>query len=142
MIDQQARAVQSVISAATYGEFRCRELNRHTKSLRDMLGPLLNEYSPRAVAGQELGAIVIIAWDLTVKMNTSHLTFQVYFPETCSKFTAATMNAKDSTANAMQLQIRQTRLKLVVTPVITMRDDRGTTIMAKSIMQSDVLLMN
>lgn len=106
-----------------------------------MIGPLLNSDAARADAGQELGGIVITAWDLAIKMTTSHLTFQVYFPETCSKFTAATMHAKDSRIDAMQLQIQQARLKLVITPVITMRDDRGTTIMAKSILPSDVLLM-
>jgi hypothetical protein len=107
-----------------------------------MVGPLLNANCGRAVAGQELGGLVITSWELAVKINTSHLTFQVYFPETCMKFSAATMNAKDNTTDAMQLQIKQARLKLVITPVITMRDDRGTTILAKSILHSDVLIMS
>lgn len=141
MVDQQARAIQGIVSSPNYSQYRAKKLNFHTKNLRDMIGPLLNSDAARADAGQELGGIVITAWDLTVKMTTSHLTFQVYFPETCTKFTAATMHAKDTNIDPLQLQIRQARLKLVVTPVITMRDDRGTTIMAKGILPAEVLLM-
>lgn len=106
-----------------------------------MVGPLLNADCARALAGQELGNIVITAWELAVKMTTSHITFQVYFPETCNKFSAATMTAKNSTTNPLTLQVYQARLKLVITPVITLRDDRGTTIIAKSVLHSKVLVM-
>ena len=62
--------------------------------------------------------------------------------ETASKFNAATMISKDQpNVDAMQLQIHQTRLKLVITPVVTMRDDRGTTIKAKNLHHSTVLTM-
>jgi hypothetical protein len=107
-----------------------------------MLGPLLNDGSDRTAAGRDLGAIAIKAWELSVKMHTSYLTFQVYFPETASKFSASTMVAKDRRrVNPIILQTRQTRLKLVITPVITMRDDRGTTIKAKNLHLSSVLTM-
>jgi hypothetical protein len=107
-----------------------------------MLGPLLNQGSVRAEAGRDLGAITIKAWELSVKMFTSHLTFQVYFPETATKFNAATMIAKDQPrVDPMHLQVKQTRLKLVITPVITLRDDRGTTIKAKNLHFSSVLTM-
>ena len=114
----------------------------HSKKLRDILGPLLNHGCSRADAGRDLGAITIKAWELSVKMFTSQLTFQIYFPETATKFHAATMIAKDQPrADPMHLQIRQTRLKLVITPVITLRDDRGTTIKAKNLHMSTVLTM-
>jgi hypothetical protein len=142
LIDRQARAVQSIISSKDYQSFRSLQLNYHTKRLRDMLGPLLNTNTQRAEAGRDLGAIAVKAWELSVKMHTSHLTFQVFFPETASKFNAATMIAKDQpNVDAMQLQIHQTRLKLVITPVVTMRDDRGTTIKAKNLHHSTVLTM-
>lgn len=142
MIDQQSKAVQSVVSSADYSKFRAKKLGEHTKRLRDMLGPLLNQNAVRSEAGGDLGAIAVTTWELSVKMNTSHLTFQIYFPETAAKFSAATMIAKDNSGvDPMSLQIKQNRLKLVITPVITMRDDRGTTIKAKSLHYSNVLLM-
>lgn len=141
-IDQGSRAVQSVVAAKDYHSFRAKQLGVHTKALRDMLGPMLNADAARAQAGTDLGAIVVHSWELSCKMHSARLTFQIYFPETSSKFTAATMKAKDQTKiDPMQLQIQQARLKLVITPVITMRDDRGTTIRAKSILSSNVLLM-
>ncbi|KAH8672656.1 hypothetical protein BGZ60DRAFT_429975 [Tricladium varicosporioides] len=142
LIDTQARACQSVLSSTSYQAYRANQLNNHTKRLRDILGPLLNDNVSLQAAGRDLGSIVVCAWELNCKMHCSHLTFQVYFPETASKFTAATMVAKDRpSTDPMQLQIRQTRLKLVITPVITMRDDRGTTIKAKNLHHSTVLTM-
>jgi hypothetical protein len=41
----------------------------------------------------------------------------------------------------MELQLRQTWLKLVITPVITMRDDRGTAMKANNLHHSTVLTM-
>lgn len=142
LIDQQARAIQSIVASPNYQDFRLTEISIHSKKLRDMLGPFLNPGCVRAEAGRDLGAIVIKAWELSIKMFTSHLTFQVYFPETASKFMAATMIAKDQPrVDPIRLQIKQTRLKLVITPVITLRDDRGTTIKAKNLHLSTVLTM-
>jgi hypothetical protein len=142
-IDRGSAAVQSVVAARDYSSFRAQQLNFHTKALRDILGPMLNDGAVRSEAGKDLGAIAVHSWELSVKMHTAGLTFQIYFPETASKFTAATMKAKDRVnADPMQLQVQQVRLKLVITPVITMRDDKGTTIKAKAIHSSNVLLMS
>lgn len=103
---------------------------------------MLNDSISREGPGKDLGAICFAAWDLSASMHTSHLTFQVFFPETASKFSAASMMAKDQpNMRPMDLQVRQTRLKLVITPVVTMRDDRGTTIKAKNLHHSTVLTM-
>ncbi|KAG0648949.1 hypothetical protein D0Z07_4805 [Hyphodiscus hymeniophilus] len=141
-IDQASEAIQAVMGSKNFQSFRAQQLGVHTKALRDMLGPLLDDGVTRASAGVDLGAIAVLSWDLSCKMHTSRLTFQIYFPETNGKFTAATMEHKDMTnADPLQLQIEQVRLKLVITPVITMRDDRGTTIRAKNIHSAMVLLM-
>ena len=130
------------MGAKDYQAFRAQQLGIHTKALRDMLGPLLDDGVTRASAGVDLGAIAVLSWYLSCKMHTARLTFQIYFPETNGKFTAATMKAKNMTnVDPMQLQIEQVRLKLVITPVITMRDDRGTTIRAKALHSAMVLLM-
>ena len=122
--------------------YRTNRLAHHTKQLRNILGPMLNDSSDRSLAGKDLGIIAVKAWDLATKMHSSGLTFHIIFPETASKFNASSMIAKDQpTTKGMELQIRQTRLKLVITPVITIRDDRGTTLIAKNIHQSTVLTM-
>ena len=141
LIDQKASAIQSLVSSAKYSDFRNMKFNQHTKALRNMLGPLLNVNASRAVAGKELADLVIKTWDIAVKMATSHVTFQIFFPETANKFCASTMDVKDNKTDPMKLQLHQARLKLVITPVVTLRDDRGTTIIAKSILNSNVLVM-
>ncbi|KAI6710515.1 hypothetical protein JHW43_006956 [Diplocarpon mali] len=142
LVDKRAKAIQKIVSSPNWAAFRQTSLATHSKRLRDILGPMLNDYSLRSTAGSDLGAIILKAWDLSVNMNTSQLTFQIYFPETAQKFNASTMIAKDKKyTDAMALQIKQARLKLVITPVVTMRDDRGTTIRAKNLHKSTVLTM-
>lgn len=141
LIDRQSEAVQSIVDSPRFNNFRNEQLNLHTKRLRDLLGPLLNTECARSQAGKELGTITVTAWDLSVKMYTSHLSFQVYFPDTTAKFNAATMVATDTDQDPVKLQIQQARLKLVITPVITMRDDRGTTIKVKNLRMANVVLM-
>ncbi len=134
--------VQRIVTSPSYEGFRAEQVGAHSKRIRDMLGPLLNQGCDRNRAGNDLGIIIVQSWDTSVKMLTSHLSFQIYFPETAQKFNAATMTAKDQPkVDQIQLQLRQTRLKLVITPVVTMRDDRGTTIKAKNLHASSVLTM-
>ncbi|KAK0125307.1 hypothetical protein ONS96_009161 [Cadophora gregata f. sp. sojae] len=142
LINRRAKAVQFAVDHPKWEEYRNDQLNRHSQQLRDILGPMLNDGANRSKAGGDLGAIAFKAWTLSQEMNTAQVTFQVYFPETASKFTASTMIAKDKMdKNPMSLQIGHTRLKLVITPVITMRDDRGTTIKAKNLHYATVLTM-
>lgn len=141
LIDKQVSIVSEVIQAADYREYNSVALGFHSKRLRDMLGPILNDDADRKQAGRDLGHVASTAWKLSENMWTSHLTFQVYFPETAAKFSAATMIAKDSKLEPMQLQIKQARLKLVISPVVTLRDDRGTTIKVKSLHHATVLTM-
>jgi len=142
LIDQQCNAIQSIVDSDDYHNYRRNQLNHHTRSLRDMLGPLLNEGCERAIAGREIGEVTVKAWELSVKMYTSCLTFQIFFPETCAKFTSAIMNSRDHpNENPNVLQTKQIRVKLVMTPIITLRDDRSTTIRVKNLLHSDVLLM-
>lgn len=122
------------MNSEPYDAWRSSQLLTHTKRLREMLGPLLNRHSDRAAAGKDIGCLAIAAWDQTAKMFSMPFTFQIFFPETNSKFTAANMNARDKVNfDPMSLQVKQTRLKLVITPVVTLRDDRGKTIKAKSL---------
>ena len=142
LIDRRARAIQYAVSSPNWGVYRLDGIKRHGQQLRDILGPMLNDGANRSQAGGDLGTIAHEAWDVSQALNTAQVTFQVYFPETASKFTASTMIAKDKMdRNPMSLQIAHTRLKLVITPVITMRDDRGTTIKAKNLHYATVLTM-
>ncbi|KAH7419182.1 hypothetical protein BKA64DRAFT_8932 [Cadophora sp. MPI-SDFR-AT-0126] len=142
LIDRRAKAIQHAVCSPNWGEYCQEQINGHCQKLRNILGPMLNDGANRSKAGNDINAITRKAWNVSQEMNTAQVTFQVYFPETASKFTASTMIAKDKMdKNPMGLQINHTRLKLVITPVITMRDDRGTTIKAKNLHYATVLTM-
>ena len=143
LIDRRATAIQGIFSGNGFEKWRKDELELHSRNLRNTIGAMINETALRTLAGRDLGAIVLKAWDLSVKLNTAPLTFQIFFPETATKFNASTMIAKEQpNVDPMQLQIKQTRLKLVITPVVTMRDDRYGKIRAKNLHSSTVLIMN
>ncbi|PQE16877.1 hypothetical protein CJF30_00003582 [Rutstroemia sp. NJR-2017a BBW] len=143
LIREQSNVVEQVIASPHYTEFRNAALMHHTKHLRDMLGPLLNKNCSRSKAGADLGVLVIACFDLGSKMWSARLSFQIIFPELLgAKFVAGTMIAKDHpNDNPFHLQTKQKRLKLVMTPSITMRDDNSLTIIAKNLHKANVLLM-
>ncbi|QSZ34706.1 hypothetical protein DSL72_007561 [Monilinia vaccinii-corymbosi] len=143
LVAEQSALIKSVISSRDYVTFRNDALIHHTKSLRDMLGPLMNKGCSRTKAGGDLGLMIISSMEIGAKMWTAKLSFQIVFPELLgSKYTAGTMIAKDHpNDNPYQLQTRQKRLKLVMTPSITMRDDNSITIIAKNLHKANVLLM-
>ncbi|RDW74991.1 hypothetical protein BP6252_06133 [Coleophoma cylindrospora] len=141
LLDQQLYAVREIVEGPGYRKYRNEQLEHHGKKLRKMLGGLLNNNVVRSSAGTDLGAIATFAWDLSAKMNTAHFTFVTAFFETTSKFSAATMTTKDTLSrDPMQLQLSGARLKLVITPNITIRDDRGASIKVKNLHKSNVLV--
>ncbi|KAG9245684.1 hypothetical protein BJ878DRAFT_479007 [Calycina marina] len=141
-INKQARAVQSIIESPEFKDFRRSRLSTYSRTLRDMLGPVLDVATERVSAGQELGKLTIKAFDLSMMMFSSFVTFQIFFPETCTKYTGAIMASRDHpNENPNVLQTKQIRVKLVITPVITLRDDRTTTIRVKNLLHANVLLM-
>ncbi|KAI9734188.1 MAG: hypothetical protein M1818_006605 [Claussenomyces sp. TS43310] len=142
-VAMQTSAVQSIVSDDDFLAYRAHRLSQHTKELRGLLGPLLNKNVARADAGRDIGGMTVHAFDLSVRMHTSGWSFQFIFPECASKFGSTSMICRDSsiTDTPLDLQIRQARLKLVITPVVTMRDDRGLSIRVKQLHCANVLTM-
>ncbi|APA08177.1 hypothetical protein SS1G_00130 [Sclerotinia sclerotiorum 1980 UF-70] len=143
LIAEQTALIKSVINSPDYVTFRNDMLVHHTKRLRDILGPLMNQGCSRTKAGGDLGVMIISSMEICAKMWTAKLSFQIVFPDLLGvKFTAGTMTPKDHPRdNPYQLQTKQKRLKLVMTPSITMRDDNSITIIAKNLHKANVLLM-
>jgi hypothetical protein len=142
IIDQQTKVIERIIQDPKFSIFREARLKEHAAKLRNMLGPLLSRNAARSDAGKDLGTLAATAWDNACALHTSHLTFQTVFPDTHTKFLSATMIARDKPdKDPHTLQLAQLRLKLVITPLTTMRNDRGTTIQAKELHKADVLTM-
>lgn len=139
---QYSKLVEDISKHPSFAAYQSMRVAFHSTKLRAILGPLLNTHAVRNTAGVDLGRIVKRVWDLSVAIYTSYMTFQIYFPETNSKFNAATMFAKDQPGeDQTQLQFNQLRLKLVITPVITLRDDSTTSIRTQNLHKAVVLTM-
>jgi len=139
---QYSKLLEEIAQHPSYAAYQNMRITFHSTKLRGILGPLLNTHAVRNTAGVDLGRIVKRVWDLSVAIHTSYMTFQIYFPETNSKFNAATMWAKDQPGeDQTQLQFNQLRLKLVITPVITVRDDSTTSIRTQNLHKAVVLTM-
>ncbi|KAI6245714.1 hypothetical protein HI914_06019 [Erysiphe necator] len=144
IIDRRDTVIKNIIEDTGYDLLRSMRLNQHSNSLRGILGSFLNEDCDFASAGRDLGAIVALSFDLCARIHSSALTFQILFPNlTTTKFNASTMIVRDKILiKPLALHhIAMTRLKLVISPMVTLRDDRGTTIKAKSLQLATVLTM-
>jgi hypothetical protein len=142
VIDDQRKIVQSVVDASDYKKFEGKQIEYHSKELRKYIGPLLDVGNNQHRCASDIDGIVRTAWSLSIKMNASKSQFRVIYPDTGSKFIAATMVPKNFLEETpMSLQLQQIRLKLVISPCITMREDRVTTIVAKNLVSATVLLM-
>lgn len=142
LVDRRDTIIRNIIKDKDYKVLRSTRLTQHSNSLRGILGSLLNEDCDFDSAGRNLGAIVALAFDLCQSLHSSALTFQIVFPNlTTTKFNASTMIVRDKTfIKPLALnRIAMTRLKLVISPMVTLRDDRGTTIKAKSLQLATVL---
>lgn len=115
-------------------------VSQHAKKLRDCLGPVLNADAKRADAGRDLTAIATKAFDLSARLYTSGWTFLISMPDTGSKFLHPNMKPRNTTQSPLEMHIRQTRVKFAITPFITMRDDRGMSIVTRNIDQASVLV--
>lgn len=143
LVSAQTIAISHIVSSEEYPPFRSAVLDKHTKNLRALLGPMLNLGVARANAGRDLGAIVVNAFDISTKLFTSSYSFVIMFPKCGDKFQYASMICRDSShsIDPLSLQIKQYRLKLVITPIITLRDDRQLTIKVASVQYANVLVM-
>lgn len=108
-----------------------------------MLGPLLDLGIERKDAGRGLGGIAVSAWDLSAKIFTSNFTFIWSFSECGARFVHPSVECVDPSEEEtpMQLGIRQAKIKLAITPIITIRNDRLTTISVKDVCKGHVLIL-
>jgi hypothetical protein len=142
IVSQQMKTMQALEACDDFQEYRAFKLQIHTKALRELLGPLLNLTVVRAQAGRDIGAFAVYAFDLGVKMLTSDWAFRYHFPKSGERFGHTAMIQRDNLAESpLSMQIRQARLKFIITPIITMRRDTDSgNISPKQVAHAQVLI--
>jgi hypothetical protein len=144
LVNLRTELIREIVSRDTYPKFRSDTLSYHSGQLRKLLKDVLNQNAYHPNAGRDLARIVVGAFELGQAMFISGRMFPSWFPDTGSRFQNTSMINMDLRIGLtpMQLQIRQMRIKLAITPVITMRSDRDTTIEANTVQIARVLVMD
>lgn len=132
-----------ITSQPDYNVYRIHKLSILTKGLRQLLGPILNVEAVREDAGHVISDLVTKAFDSAVKIHCSYWQFTASFPAAGSKFLAHSMRCRNLLPgdNESAVQNRQARLGLCISPIVTMRDDRGLSIRVKQILSADCLVV-
>lgn len=140
IVSGRTLAIQKIVDSEGYSAFRQTMISQHAKKLRDCVGPLLNIETIRADAGKDLTVIATKAFDLSAKMFTSGWTILITMPDCGTKFLSSSMKPRNTEENPTAMQIEKRKIKLAITPYITMRDDRGISIKTRTIHQASVLV--
>ncbi|OLN92053.1 hypothetical protein CCHL11_01637 [Colletotrichum chlorophyti] len=144
-IDRVAAIVNSCINHERYDAYRAHRIEYFQAELHEMLAPLL---VPESAGGPNLeeadGALRQMcekAWSISAKMFTSRCTFEFRFPDAGARFNTQTMVGVAPNIDPHILQAEHWRVQLVVTPVITVRNDTGASISVASITNAHVICM-
>ncbi|KAM0276972.1 hypothetical protein ACHAQH_006207 [Verticillium albo-atrum] len=136
-----SETVNSILDNERYEHYREGRIDYFATELQSMLSPLMNEFADLTQASNDLRAVVGKAWSLSAKTLTSRMTFEYRFPEAGCRFSMQSMVAVAPGIDGYILQAEHWRVQLVVTPVITVRNDNGSTLSVHVTNLAEVLLM-
>lgn len=125
-----------------YDAFRDENINRLTAMLRSVVDPFVDKAATDTIYAAGMRGLVACGWDVSASLWTGTMRHGIWFPDTGSKFHAASMLARNAKCDPAQLQARQLRLALVITPIITVRDVRNKKAGVRSLTVAEVLVMN
>ncbi|KAF6840486.1 hypothetical protein CPLU01_01172 [Colletotrichum plurivorum] len=144
-VDRVAVIVNSCINHERYEAYRSHRIEYFQSELREMLAPILLDESDGGPnleeADDALRNMIEKAWAISAKMFTSRSTFEFRLPEAGARFSTQTMVAIAPNIDPYVLQAEHWRVQLVITPVITVRNDTGATISVASITNAHVICM-
>lgn len=142
IVDQISSVIARMLADPEFTEYRSRRISFHQQRLKTIVGPLMDSDASRTEAGFDLHAVASTSLQVSALMFQSRLNFEFSWALTCGKFSVDFHVPKDPPLDPLMLQARQYRLKLVVTPTILFRDDRGVSINPKRVLRSEVFVMN
>ena len=128
--------------SGTDSDFHKAKIEYITKLLMGSLESVLSTTADASEAFQRLEDVAHRGFDISAKLLTSRLTFDFRFPEIGSRFSAQSMTALWPTDMApTDIQARHWRIAMVMTPVVTCRNDTGHNISAHSVTGAEVVCM-
>jgi hypothetical protein len=143
VIEDHAKLISFIVNSEEAAEFRANLVEDHTTMLRDILKPMRSCMVDDEKAFKAISIVIKAAWTITSKIWTSGMTLHFFFPETGSKFSFGTMRPMNfMNVQPEQMQYSQFRVMLIVTPTLSLRDDRDLdSLRTHELMKADVLVM-
>ncbi|KAI0116430.1 hypothetical protein GGR51DRAFT_574708 [Nemania sp. FL0031] len=145
VIEDHAKLIRAIAMSKEVSEFRRRTVDRHANIMGALLEPCRAQGVSPDVAHKSLRIMVAACWDISIKVWSSGKTLHYVFPECANKFSPGTMEALNGHHMAScpeDLVHSQCRISLVVTPTMTLRDDRDAARMqCHAIHKAQVLVM-
>lgn len=147
VVNRQNELYESIFNGPQAEAFKTHQLSMHYQGLRKIVAPFItNATAPVGSNGEvrelepDLFSILEVAWKLMDKIWRSRLTFPYVWNDWNAKFTAEYHIALMTKVDPIELQKRGARIRVAITPAVTMRSDRGLTINSKQILKSKVLV--
>ncbi|KAI0541413.1 hypothetical protein GGR58DRAFT_519510 [Xylaria digitata] len=145
VIEDHAKLIKAIAMSKEVSEFRRRTVERHANIISALLDPCRAQGTSVETAQKSLRIMVAACWDISIKVWSSGKTLHYVFPECANKFSPGTMEALNGhhmATSPEDLVSSQCRVSLVVTPTMTLRDDRDAARMqCFAIHKAQVLVM-
>ncbi|KAI0455077.1 hypothetical protein F5B21DRAFT_524036 [Xylaria acuta] len=145
VIEDHAKLIKAIAMSREVSEFRKRTVDRHANIMSALLDPCRAQGTSVDVAHKSLRIMVAACWDISIKVWSSGKTLHYVFPECANKFSPGTMEALNGhhmASSPEDLVTSQCRVSLVITPTMTLRDDRDAARMqCYAIHKAQVLVM-
>ncbi|KAI1750168.1 hypothetical protein F4782DRAFT_548832 [Xylaria castorea] len=145
VIEDHAKLIKAIAMSREVSEFRKRTVDRHANIMSALLDPCRAQGTSVDTAHKSLRIMVAACWDISIKVWSSGKTLHYVFPECANKFSPGTMEALNGhhmASSPEDLVTSQCRVSLVVTPTMTLRDDRDAARMqCYAIHKAQVLVM-
>ncbi|KAI0555893.1 hypothetical protein F4679DRAFT_590865 [Xylaria curta] len=145
VIEDHAKLIKAIAMSKEVSEFRKRTVDRHANIMSALLDPCRAQGTSVEIAHKSLRIMVAACWDISIKVWSSGKTLHYVFPECANKFSPGTMEALNGhhmASSPEDLVASQCRVSLVVTPTMTLRDDRDAARMqCYAIHKAQVLVM-
>jgi hypothetical protein len=130
-----------MINHPGYASFRQNRVTGMATELGAILAPVMNQFCAREVADRDLYIICEHSWDLSAKILSTSLNFDFRYPDCGARFAANSMSSIWPDIPAGDVQAAHWRVALVVSPVITVRADRGGNVSVRTLTKADTVNM-
>lgn len=143
--DERVALIATRLTHGKWAEYRGYRKSCAFQGLRHIVGPMIHalRLNLREDAGYDLFSIIEEGWALSPKLWGSRLNFKTEFPPLDAVLSNDVHNVLDTGVGpAGGAGVGGAPLRLVITPLVSMRDDRGASVVPYLVCKANILHRN